>query len=862
MAADGMTSGELDLMDRSWPILTGSLALVLLFFTWWQQARLRRAFDALRESEKTLREQQGLLNSVLDNISEAIYRSSPEQGLIFANKAYLKTFGYNSLEDLRSVPREKLYANPADRKKLLSQLEATGAFKNEEILYQRKDGSTFWGLASSIAIYHPGTQKIDYHVGAITDITDRKQIAEELQKLNQELEARITSRTAELRASEARLRTIVEHAPEAIVVFSADTGRFLVVNENATKLFGRPRRELLNLTPADVSPAYQPDGRSSSAVAAEKTTEAMAGATPVFEWLHKRPDGCLVPTEVRLVRLPDEDKNLIRASILDTSERRRREKIQQATYQLSEAVHQADDLSALYKQIHSIVKTLMPADNLFFALSNPETGLFHFDYYIDEVDPPPAPRAIKAGLTAYVFRTGKALLATRESMTNPHSEWRLVSGTPSAIWLGVPLMLRGKPFGVMAVQDYQNPLAYGEEEKQILTFVAEQTALAIERKRAEQALRESEEKHRALFEATSQGVLLQDEERFLEVNSAALRILGYSSPGEILGRGPADFSAPIQANGHPAADLARKHLVECMTHGTARFDWISRRADGTDIPVEVILTRIQMGGRPLIQAVLNDITERKKAESELLKSLAHEKELSALKTNFVSMVSHEFRTPLGIIMSSAEILDSYLDQLEPVDRKDHLQSIQKSVRRMAELMEEVLLLSRAEAGKLDFTPDQVDLQGFTSRLVDEIHSATHRKCPVNLSVDRPEGPVLADERLLRHILINLLANAVKYSPEQSPVDFSLRLRDGRALFEVRDRGIGIPEQDQKWLFQAFHRGRNVGNIQGTGLGLVIVKRCVELHRGTIQIESVPGQGTRVAIEIPVAMPPDSPILGK
>jgi PAS domain S-box-containing protein len=805
-------------------------------------------------AEEALRQNQQLLASILENISEGIYRSSPERGLIFANRAYLRMFGYDSIEDLRSIPRENLYSNPADRKKLLDSLERTGAFGSEEILYKRKDGTTFWGLASSMAVYFPGTQVIDYHVGAITDITDRKSAEDQVRQLNQDLEKRITERTAELRASEARMRTLVEHAPEAIVVFEADTGRFVEVNENATKLYGRDRETLLGMSPTLVSPEAQPDGMSSEVSAKQKIRQALAGEVPVFEWMHSRPDGKLVPCEVRLVSLPGDGKRrLIRASVIDTSERRRKEKIQQATYQISEAVHTADDLRSLYERLHSIIRTMMPAENFYLVLHHPETGLFHFDYHVDLMDPRPAPRVLATGLNAYVIRTGRALLVNRDSMLDPNSEWKVASGTPSAIWLGVPLQVRGRILGVMAVQDYVNEAAYGEEEKQILTFVAGQVASAIERKRAEQALRESEEKHRALFEATSQGVMLHDEKAFVDVNPAALRILGYESANEIIGKHPAETSADVQINGESPQVLSKKYIAECMEKGTAHFEWLARTAKGKNVPLEVILTRIQMGGKPLIQAVILDITERKEAEAELLKSLAREKELSALKSNFVSMVSHEFRTPLGIIMSSSEILESYFDELNPEQRIEHLDSIKKNTRRMADLMEEVLLLSRVEAGRLSLDPQPLDLAAFCRRLVDEVLSATHRRCPIEVTLDSADGDTYADERLLRHILINLLTNAVKYSPEGRAVHFSMARLATRVRFEVVDHGIGIPEQDQKWIFNAFQRGRNVGEIPGTGLGLVIVKRCVELHRGTIQIDSAVGRGTKVEVEVPVAL---------
>jgi len=273
--------------------------------------------------------------------------------------------------------------------------------------------------------------------------------------------------------------------------------------------------------------------------------------------------------------------------------------------------------------------------------------------------------------------------------------------------------------------------------------------------------------------------------------------------------------------------------------------------------LEVILTRIEWGGRQIIQAFINDITERKKAEDELLKALAREKELGQLKSNFVSMVSHEFRTPLGVIMSSAEILETYFEQLEPADRCEQLRSIQKNTRRMASLMEEVLLLGMVEAGKMDYKPGGADLQAFCGHLIDELLSATDRKCPVLFSVRDVPDQAQADKRLVRHIFSNLLSNAVKYSPPGSPVEFTIEREGTEAVCRIKDRGLGIPEQDRAWLFNAFHRGRNVGHVPGTGLGLTIVKRCVELHRGKIAIDSTVGEGTTVTVRLPVFSAPSS-----
>jgi PAS domain S-box-containing protein len=314
------------------------------------------------------------------------------------------------------------------------------------------------------------------------------------------------------RSAEDILRTLVENAPEAIVVFDGETGRFELVNENAVRLFGRSREELLRLTPSEVSPPFQPDGRPSPQAAREKIQEALAGGAPVFDWLHQHPSGRLFMSEVRLVRLPTDGRPLLRASVIDTTERRRREQTQRAVYEISEAAHTEEDLPRLYARIHRIVGGLMPAENFFIALFDEATEIITFPYFVDiQATELPEPRKISTGLTGLVLRASRAVLTDRAFTEGCRKEGDRVvvealgglsfieSGVPAAVWLGVPLLVSGKPIGVMALQDYQDAGAYGEEEKQILSFVATQTAVAIERKRAEESLRDAVEKHRALF---------------------------------------------------------------------------------------------------------------------------------------------------------------------------------------------------------------------------------------------------------------------------------------------------------------------------------------------------------------------------
>jgi signal transduction histidine kinase len=243
--------------------------------------------------------------------------------------------------------------------------------------------------------------------------------------------------------------------------------------------------------------------------------------------------------------------------------------------------------------------------------------------------------------------------------------------------------------------------------------------------------------------------------------------------------------------------------------------------------------------------------ELRRAEGDLRSALEKERELSELKTNFVNVVSHEFRTPLSIILSSSEILDSYLETLAPGEREQHLHDIKECTRHMATLMEDVLVLGRVEAGKMQFRPVTLDVPGFCRRLMDEILSATNHQCPIEFSDQDVEESGRGDEGLLRHIFHNLLSNAIKYSPVGQAVTFRVHREADDAVFTVHDDGIGIPGEDLRRMFTAFHRGRNVGQLPGSGLGLVIVKRCVDLHQGHVRVESVEGTGTTVTVRLPL-----------
>lgn len=235
----------------------------------------------------------------------------------------------------------------------------------------------------------------------------------------------------------------------------------------------------------------------------------------------------------------------------------------------------------------------------------------------------------------------------------------------------------------------------------------------------------------------------------------------------------------------------------------------------------------------------------------IVEDVSQERELSELKSRFVSMTSHEFRTPLATILSSTQLLEDYADRLPADDRGQLLGFIKQSVQRMTEMLDDVLLIGRADSGRLEFNPKRVDLSELCAHLIDALRVGIGANHQIEFE-DRLRQPnAQVDEKLLRHILNNLLSNAIKYSSTGTRVGLQVSADAHSLRFEITDQGIGIPIEDQSLLFDPFHRGRNVGTIQGTGLGLAIVKRAIDLHSGSIDFSSTPGQGTTFVVTIPI-----------
>ena len=380
-----------------------------------------------------------------------------------------------------------------------------------------------------------------------------------------------------------------------------------------------------------------------------------------------------------------------------------------------------------------------------------------------------------------------------------------------------------------------------------LAYGHENTLLLKKLRVAEKSLTSALAEQQLIFDTAAVGIAFVSQRTVVKCNRRFAEILGYTQE-ELTGQ---STRAWLQSDGGflEAGSRAYARLAQGENYSSELH---LHKKDGTPIWVFTDSRAIDPAEpKAGIIIGIGDITQRKRAEVELLAALQREKELSEMKSKFVSIASHELRTPLATILSAAELLEHYSDGLSAEDKLKMLHGIQGAVKRMNTMIEDVLIIGKAEAGALQFEPKPVDLGELCHKVVEELRGGVAKQHVIRFERGFERGRLNLDEKLLRHILTNLLSNAVKYSPSGSTVSLLLAERDGEAVIEVGDQGIGIPLEDQVRLFESFHRASNVGNRQGTGLGLVIVKKAVELHGGTISIDSEVDAGTRISVRLPL-----------
>ena len=664
------------------------------------------------------------------------------------------------------------------------------------------------------------------------DISDHKRAETKFLQLNASLEKRVAERTAELTRSEEKFRALFEGTSQP--VFLHDRYRIVDANPSWLRFHGyASREEVIGINPMELAAPIQPCGERAEALAKKHLAHALAYGSARFEWMVIRRDGTKVPMEVFLAPVQVGDRQLFQNFCNDITERKRAEaELRESAARLRES----EERFRTAFRLSPLNMTIVRSSDAKFVEAN--------DAFV---------RWLGLDRAEIIGHDSRELdiwleLAERENFL---TELRAKGSVRD-----VECRLRSRRGTIHTILQSADIIEINREPHMLVVGmdITQRKQAEAELRESEARLRESEERFSKAFLANpvQLSIMRARDKKFIEVNDALVQWMGLDRD-KIIGRDSVELGMWVNIK-----DRAKFWADLEQNNGSLREIEVQARTHrGTVHTLLVSAESIEINREPHVFIFAFDITERNRAEAELLRTLAREKELGQLRSNFVSMFSHEFRTPLGVIQSSAEILEDYLEQLDPAERKDHLQSIRNNTRRMAGLMEEALLIGSLDAGKIEFKPTPIRLRAFLRKLVDDVLSATNHRCPIELSLVEMPDEIEADERLLQHIFTNLLANAIKYSDPGREVGFEIEPAGPEIVCTIRDQGIGIPEADTEWLFSPFHRGRNVHDRAGTGLGLVIVKRCVDLHGGTIQVLSKCGEGTVVSVRLPNERDPGS-----
>ena len=399
----------------------------------------------------------------------------------------------------------------------------------------------------------------------------------------------------------------------------------------------------------------------------------------------------------------------------------------------------------------------------------------------------------------------------------------------------------------------------------------------------------------SLFEHATEGIILTNNQGEITLINPAAELMFKYDAQEVVGK-PIEMLIPQRFHSlHSGQRNGFYHQPQNRIMGSGR-DLYGKRSDGSEIPVEVSLSFYKKEDELFVTAFIVDITHRKQIEQNMLQqqaelermthdmrklntqlevkveertlilkealqkleqsqqelhtALEKEKQLSEIKSRFVSIASHEFRTPLSTVLSSASLLSKYTTTAEQSKRDRHVEKIKNAVRNLNDILDDFLSLGKLEEDKVEIHPVAFNIEEFMEEVLEEMKP--QEKTGQQIVFFCEGNPVIfSDKRLLKNIIINLLANAIKFSGENTIIDIRCKTHSPYFEISITDKGIGISEEDQEQLFSSFFRGRNAVNIQGTGLGLHIIKRYADLLKGTITIKSDLGKGTTVTVAIPV-----------
>jgi PAS domain S-box-containing protein len=703
---------------------------------------------------------------------------------------------------------------------------------NKEIFldeYQMKtaDGRIIWVMEQGQGIFS-SDGKLEAREGYITDITQLKEKQNSILKLQKAFDSSLEA------------------------IFITDTeGIITSINPAFTKLYGYTESEVIN----KVTPRILKSGRHHHSEYDDFWSKLINNKVIERELINKTKAGKIVTVTASANAILDNEDKIIGflAVQRDITDRKRTENIQKAIYKISESVHSDTDINSLYKEIHDSITILMPSKNFYIALYNNETNLVSFPYFMDEIDTQPEPGPIGKGLTDYVFKTGKPLLINKEQDLELRKQGLVdLVGEPQEIWLGVPLKTNDEVIGVMVVQDYKDPFAYDEKDKEVLVFIAEQVTMAIKQKRIEEELDFQRDLLQNLLDNIPDNIYFKDKNsRFILTNKSTSGRFGLTT-SQIIGKSDMELFSnehsretwkdeqEIIKTGKPLINKEEKETWE-----DGRITWAST----TKMPM---LSR--EGNIIGTFGISRDITFTKETEVKLKKYAEELKELNINKDKFLSILAHDLRGPFHPLLALSELLATDTENLSKEQIIEFSRNIHKLLINQYELLENLLSWSKIQSGKIEPQPIILNLEETIFKAFTTLYGNAAKK-NIKLSNLIPRGTMIkADQNMVNSILHNLITNAIKFTNQGGEIIISCNQIENFYFIKVQDNGVGIREENLQKLFKISEQVTTLGTDKekGTGLGLLLVKEMIEKHGGSISVKSKPGEGSSFIFSLPKA----------
>ncbi len=787
---------------------------------------------------RKLKESEEMLHLVFDNIPQAVFWKDRNSVYLGGNKTFTESAGLKKPED---VSGKTDYDFPWRKEESDFFVECDKRVMDNDtpeyhIIEKRQlaDGIFSWNDTNKIPL-HDDEGNVIGILGTAENITEIKKSQEALQ------------------ISEERLKMALEASNDGLWDWNRETGGIYFSPRFFTMLGYEPD-ELENDTETFFSLIHPDDLKNVNTYFDELpgNNESLSEV----EMRVKRKNGTYAWILSRGKAFKTDKKSLpIRfvGTHVDISLRKRHENIQEVLFEIANSVTTTRNLDELFETIQKSLHRVIDTTNCYVALYDEQTDKITLPFHRDEKD---NFKEFPAGktVTAYVIRSGKSQLVSRQRIDELESSGEIEPiGTPSVSWLGVPLRNSDKIIGVFVVQSYDEKIRFTEDDVQLLEFVSDQIALAIERRMDQDHLRQNQERLRKIIESSPDGLVVIDVEGGILDHNTSFPDMVRVNPTELHSRNFFDFislSDVIRAQNSLHDTL--------MSSYQKNIEFRMRRDDGSEFFSETSLGVIHGSdaGRETFVIVVKNIDERKAYEFNLKIAKEKAEESDRLKTAFLSNMSHEIRTPMNAIIGFAELLSN--DGITDIERNDFIQQINNGADSLMHLIDDIIDIAKIEAGQIrmnksffDLVPLLKDLKMVFSKQIIRQGKEKLRMVEDNCNFN-PSVQMFTDEFRLRQIFSNLLNNAIKFT-EEGEIRFGIsKISEGFIWFYVSDSGIGISKEKQAIIFERFRQGHESKTrfYGGTGLGLAISKHLVELMGGEIGIVSDLGEGSEFNFSIP------------